>query len=169
MKPSQSIMRAFRAIVRDRCKERQKEVTHVSGRLEQRVKDLGIKKDRLLDLLIEKTIKEDDYKEKMRRIDEEAESAKRENALATEAPAMDVDRILDFAGKMLPRSDKAWRQMNAWQRQVFQKAVFPAGIRFDGKKFGTAETSWIFKALEGTKAPKSKVASPRGFEPLSPP
>jgi hypothetical protein len=65
--------------------------------------------------------------------DEEHGSDKRVKAHATETLEMDECRILDFAGKMLPHSGESWRRMNAGQRQVPQKAIFPAGIRFYGR------------------------------------
>jgi hypothetical protein len=48
---------------------------------------------------------------------------------------LDVEGILAFAERVLPRAADLWVQASLEQRQRFQQLFFPEGIAFDGKRF----------------------------------
>ena len=48
---------------------------------------------------------------------------------------LDVEGILAFAERVLPRTADLWVQASLEQRQRFQQLFFPEGIAFDGKGF----------------------------------
>ena len=48
---------------------------------------------------------------------------------------LDVEGILAFAERVLPRAADLWVQASLEQRQRFQLLFFPEGIAFDGKRF----------------------------------
>jgi hypothetical protein len=53
---------------------------------------------------------------------------------------LDVEGILAFAERSLPRAADLWVQASLDQRQRFQQLFFPDGIAFDGNRFiGTAQ------------------------------
>jgi len=43
---------------------------------------------------------------------------------------------------------RAWTEANLVQRQQIQAAVFPEGVPFNGREFGTAPTCIAFMQLE---------------------
>ena len=47
--------------------------------------------------------------------------------------------------------------------------VFPDGLTFDGSAFGTAVTCLAFAQLPTSASAEAGLASPTGFEPVSPP
>jgi hypothetical protein len=48
---------------------------------------------------------------------------------------LDVEGILAFAERVLPRASDLWVQASLEQRQRFQQLFFPDGIAFDGNRF----------------------------------
>jgi hypothetical protein len=48
---------------------------------------------------------------------------------------LDVEGILAFAERILPRAADLWVQASLEQRQWFQQLFFPDGIAFDGNRF----------------------------------
>jgi hypothetical protein len=61
---------------------------------------------------------------------------------------LDVEGILAFADRVLPRASDLWVQASLEQRQRFQRLFFPEGIAFDGNGFvGTRVTAPAFSYL----------------------
>ena len=48
---------------------------------------------------------------------------------------LDVEGILAFAERVLPRAADLWVQASFEQRQRFQQLFFPEGFAFDGNRF----------------------------------
>jgi hypothetical protein len=58
----------------------------------------------------------------------------------------DVEGILAFAERILPRSADLWVQASLDYRQRLQELFFPEGIAFDGIRFNrTAVTALLFR------------------------
>ena len=63
---------------------------------------------------------------------------------------LDVEGILAFAERVLPRAADLWVQASLEQRQRFQQLFFPDGIAFDGNRFvRTGVTAPAFSYLRG--------------------
>lgn len=61
---------------------------------------------------------------------------------------LDVEGILAFAERVLPRATDLWVQASLEQRQRFQQLFFPDGIAFDGNRFiGAGATALTFTWL----------------------
>jgi hypothetical protein len=61
---------------------------------------------------------------------------------------LDVEGILAFAERVLPRAADLWVQASLDQRQRFQQLFFPDGIAFDGNRLiGTGATAPVFSYL----------------------
>ena len=57
----------------------------------------------------------------------------------------DVEGILNFAERVLPRASDLWIQASLEQRQRLQRLFFPEGVAFSGKAFDrTVVTSSLF-------------------------
>ena len=80
---------------------------------------------------------------------------------------LDVEGILAFAERVLPRASDLWVQASLNQKQRLQQLFFGDGVAFDGKQFvRTAVTASAFKYLTAAQRPQNDVASPTGFEPV---
>jgi hypothetical protein len=63
---------------------------------------------------------------------------------------LDVEGILAFAERVLPRAADLWVQASLEQRQRFQQLFFPDGITFDGNRFvRTGATAPAFNYFRG--------------------
>jgi hypothetical protein len=73
---------------------------------------------------------------------------------------LDMEGILAFAERVLPRAADLWVQASLDQRQRFQQLFFPDGIAFDGNRFiGTGATAPGFSYC-GKSEPEMKIGSP---------
>jgi hypothetical protein len=72
---------------------------------------------------------------------------------------LDVEGILAFAERVLPRAADLWVQASLEQRQRFQQLFFPDGIAFDGKGFvGTRVTAPAFSYLRTIEGGNERMA-----------
>jgi hypothetical protein len=79
---------------------------------------------------------------------------------------LDVEGILAFAERILPRASDMWVQASLEYKQRLQQLFFPEGIAFDGNRFNrTAVTASLFKYLKAGEQAEESLASPAGFEP----
>ena len=86
---------------------------------------------------------------------------------AVDLEKLDVEGILAFAERVLPRASDLWVQASLNQKQRLQQLSFGEGVAFDGKQFvRTAVTANAFKYLTAVENPQNEVASPTGFEPV---
>ena len=75
----------------------------------------------------------------------------------------DVEGILAFAERLLPRASDLWIQASLEQRQRLQRLFFPDGVAFSGKAFDrTVVTSSLFEYL------RPLDGSNRQLEPTDP-
>jgi hypothetical protein len=69
---------------------------------------------------------------------------------STELEELDVEGILAFAERVLPRAADLWVQAQLDQRQRFQQLFFPEGLAFDGERLvGTGATAPAFSYFAG--------------------
>ena len=59
----------------------------------------------------------------------------------------DVAGVLAFAEHLLTNIGTAWLEASLAQRQQIQQAIFPEGLPFDWREFGTAPTCLAFSCL----------------------
>ena len=87
---------------------------------------------------------------------------------ASEVEDLDVEGILAFAERILPRAADLWVQSSLDQRQRFQRLFFPEGMAFDGSAFvGTATTATAFSYLRGIEPGNEGVVDLTGIEPVT--
>ena len=87
-----------------------------------------------------------------------------------ELEKFDVEGILAFAERVLPRASDLWVQASLEQRQRLQQLFFPDGVAFDGKRFvRTGVSTHAFKYLTPDLPVENNLASLTGFEPVLPP
>ena len=88
-----------------------------------------------------------------------------EHAVAVEK--IDVEGILAFAERVLPRASDLWVQASLDQRQRLQQLFFPEGIAFDGKQFvRTGVAANAFRYLTAVESSQSNLASLKGLDPF---
>ncbi len=79
---------------------------------------------------------------------------------------LDVEGILAFAERILPRASDLWVQSSLDYKQRLQQLFFPEGIAYDGNRFNrTAVTAPLFKYLAPSESADERVVSRLGIEP----
>ena len=132
----------------------------------ERVSELRRKLERLEEAFIyERSINQPTYERQRDRIQEELTLAELELHEAL-IENIDVEGILGFAEHLLSNAARAWMEASLEQRQQIQSAIFPEGLPFDGRDFGTAPTCLAFKQLGKSYATENGLASPPGFVAL---
>ena len=72
----------------------------------------------------------------------------------------DVEGILNFAERVLPRASDLWIQASLEQRQRLQRLFFPEGVAFSGKAFDrTVVTSSLFEDLRPPDASNENLVA----------
>jgi hypothetical protein len=73
---------------------------------------------------------------------------------------LDVQGILAFAERILPRASDLWVQASLDCKQRLQRLFFPEGIAFDGNRFNrTAATAPLFKYLAPSESADEKMVT----------
>jgi hypothetical protein len=81
---------------------------------------------------------------------------------------LDVEGILAFAERILPRASDLWVQSSLDYKQRLQALFFPEGIAFDGNRFNrTAITAPLFNYLAPSERADEKMVSRVGIEPTT--
>src|SRR5262249_36622171 len=81
---------------------------------------------------------------------------------------LDVEGILAFAERVLPRAADLWVQASLDQRERLQQLFCPDGIAFDGNRFiGTGATVPAFSYLRGIETGNEGLVDQTGFEPVT--
>ena len=118
--------------------------THSDSCRRQRDEEARLSRRRFL---FQRSIDIETYERHSERLREELRLA-RIAKHTTELEDLDVEGILAFAERVLPRAAVLWVQAQLDQRQRFQLLFFPEGIAFDGERFlGTAATAPAFNYL----------------------
>ena len=79
---------------------------------------------------------------------------------------LDVQGILAFAERILPRASDLWVQASLEYKQRLQQLFFQDGIAFDGNRFNrTAVTAPLFNYLTPSDSADERVVSPEGIVP----
>ena len=79
---------------------------------------------------------------------------------------MDVEGLLAFAERILPRAADLWVQSSLDHKQRLQALFFPEGIAFDVSGFNrTAVTAPFFSYLRASASDDERMVARDGIEP----
>jgi site-specific DNA recombinase len=168
LQPSAGYMRLLKDSVVKVWKERQSAVQSDLHAAEQSRQKLQKKLDRLDEaFLFERSIDIDTYDRHADRVREQMTLLKIDEH-TSKLEEMDVEGILAFAERVLPRAADLWVQASLDQRQRLQQLFFPQGVAFDGNGFvGTAVTAPAFSYLRPAEGGGERMVDQTGIEPVT--
>jgi hypothetical protein len=136
-----------------------------AAEIERRVKAIQQKLDRLDEAyLFAQMIDLTSYERQRDKLREEMTLAQIDHH-AESIEQLDVQGILAFAERILPRASDLWVQASLDQKQRLQQLFFPEGVAFDGSVFNrTAITALFFKYLAPSEIADEKMVSCGGIE-----
>lgn len=146
--------------------QRRAETKDRSAEQQKRVKGIQQKLDRLDEaFLFAQSIDGKTYERQRDRLREELTLAQIDHH-ADVIDELDVQGILAFAERILPRASDLWVQASLDYKQRLQALFFPEGIAYDGDRFNrTAVTAPLFNYLAPSERADEKMVSPEGIEP----
>jgi site-specific DNA recombinase len=165
LQPTPGYMR----LVKDRIlcvwEQRRSEAKNRTAEQERRVKVIQQKLDRLDEaFLYSESIDLTSYGRQRDKLREEMTLAKIDHTEAVDE--LDVEGILAFAERILPRASGLWVQASLDYKQRLQQLFFPEGIAYDGNRFNrTTATAPLFKYLAPSESADEKMVSRTGIEP----
>ncbi len=167
LQPTPGYMRLIKDRILYAWEERRAEARDRTADVERRVKSVRRKLDRLDEaFLYAESIDLPTYIRQRDKLREELTLSQIDHH--TEAvDELDVEGVLAFAERILPRAADLWVQAPLDYKQRLQQLFFPEGIAYDGHRFiRTAVTASLFRYLEPGERAEESVASPTGFEPV---
>jgi hypothetical protein len=168
LQPTPGYMRLLKESVLQIWKARKAAVRNEVANAERTAKAIQDKLDRLDEaFLFERSIDIDTYDRHAEKLREELTLA-RIDRHSGQLEELDVEGILAFAERILPRASDLWVQASLDQRQRFQQLFFPDGIAFDGNRFvGTGVTAPAFSYLREMRTENKGLVDLTGIEPVT--
>jgi site-specific DNA recombinase len=166
--PTTGYMRLLKESVLHVWRERKSSVEADLADAEHRAKVIQQRLDRLDEaFLFARSIDIDSYdrqRDKLR----EALTLLSIDRHASQVEELDVEGVLAFAERVLPRAADLWIQAALDQRQRLQQLFFPEGIPFSGKSFDrTAVTACAFRYLKPIAEQEKGLVDQTGIEPVT--
>jgi site-specific DNA recombinase len=163
-------MAGYMRLIKDRILlvwgQRRAEARDRTAEQERRVKAIQQKLDRLDEaFLFAQSIDATSYERQRDRLREELTLAQIDHH-AEAVDELDVQGILAFAERVLPRASDLWVQASLDYKQRLQQLFFPEGIAYDGIRFNrTAAMAPLFNYLAPSESADEKMVSRLGIEP----
>ncbi len=166
--PTPGYMRLLKESVLRVWHDRKASVKEEVASADHRTKAIQQKLDRLDDAFIYKeSIDLGTYERQRDRLREELTLVEIDRH-GSKVEEFDVEGILNFAERVLPRASDLWIQASLEQRQRLQRLFFPEGVAFSGKSFDrTVVTSSLFEYLRPLDGPKENLVDLTGIEPVT--
>ena len=157
------------AVVEDAWKDRRREALVIAKRLEARMSDLVVKRNRLFDAyFFDARIDQSTYEQQVTRVDQEVAEAQVQLD-GVQVPEIDLSRTLAFAQTLLEDLPGCWNRLNWQQKPPFFRALYPTGLTYEDGNIGTAQTPWLLVQIGAASSRDNGLAPPTGFEPVFPP
>jgi len=159
--PKQSLMDRFRSVVTVVWQKRHSERERERDRALERKSALEKRRQRVIDLLVEGTLKKFEYEDQMIQIGTAMQEVERhiQSTLISEA---DLERLLDFSEWLLERVRGIWNAAELPNKLRLQQALFRNGLTLPADGFGTAQHPFFFKSSTLLTDVPDDLASPGG-------
>jgi hypothetical protein len=166
LQPTPGYMRLVTDRILHVWEQRRAEANDRTTEQQRRVRAIQQKLDKLDEaFLYSETIDATTYGRQRDRLREELTLAKIDHH-AEAVEELDVEGILAFAERILPRASDLWVQASLDYKQRLQLLFFPEGIAFDGNRFNrTAATAPLFNYLAPSEGADERVVGQTGIEP----
>ena len=161
IQPKEEILELFEKIIVDVWKDKKKESLGEKSRLEKKLGKLQLERKKIDSLVIGEVFDKDTYRENVERVQEEIMVLKIE-LNETSIELNDIESCLNYCKFFLSNCASLWVGAKLDLRQRFQNLIFPEGICYDGKAFGTAPLSFIFKYLQQLRTKELHLAPRAG-------
>jgi hypothetical protein len=162
VQPSEGYLRLFREIVLDVWNQRRSDASRLRQEVQLRADRLRRRLDRVEEaFLYDQSIDRQSYERQRDKLRSDIVLAELEAGDA-KSDEIDVEELLAFAEGALTKIALLWNEAPVDRKRRLQSLIFPEGLEFDGRSFGTARTCLAFTTLGASSNHESGVASPTG-------
>jgi site-specific DNA recombinase len=165
MAPDAGSMDEIKETIRTVWQQRKGDAEELRSVLKRKLTQVELRKNALVDKYADGKVDDDTYAETAARYTSEIDSIRAE-LRGTELEHLELERVLEFADRIILRPARFWVESTLYQKVRLLKTLFPGGIEFDGKEFETVSTPLFFSLLEKDLNDDYGLASPTGFEPV---
>ncbi|MHB0970353.1 MAG: recombinase family protein [Thermoanaerobaculia bacterium] len=167
--PEPKMFRLFQKVVQSRYLNLRMEAESLSKRNAGELQQIRDKKSRLLDGWMSGVISDGDFKGERSKLEDSEQRIMQRTVDGVAISKTTLDDLLRTAEDVLRNPAKLWENGDLTTRLRIQAVLFPQKLTFADEKFGTVVTARIFSELIAHRRVENDLASPTGFEPVSPP
>ncbi len=138
-----------------------------ANKMRSKIKELNDHQTALIDKNLKGVLTDDVLKQQLDRIDKEIASLHITLASVSDNE-IDANEVISFCEDYLTKPSVVWEEAGISSKLKLQRFQFPSNVTFDGEKFGTTETSILFKAKSAFGNADSTLVDPTGLEPATP-
>ena len=155
------------AVVEPAYQERTATTAAAHSDLMARMADLDLKRDRLVDVYLDRGIDPVTYERQSARLDRE-QADLRDRIEAARPIEVDLASTIAFASTLLDDLPGCWNRLDAQQRPNFVSALYPTGLVYADGSMGTTQTPWWMTPFGADPGGREDLVPPTGFEPVLP-
>ena len=162
-----STMALFKAMLTESWTRQHADTVLEQAAAMTQIDQLEKRKKLLLDKLLNGTIDDATYRNKVLELDTEIsmQKAQKHDAAVEE---MEIGNVIDAAGAMLTDVRNLWARLDLENRHRFLRVLFGSQVAYTKElNFRTSASASIHKLFHVSEGQKTKMAPPRGFEPRS--
>ena len=161
--PSKRYEKLFKEIVLDIWKTNYKKADEQTKRITSDIEALQQQRQEVFDLHRSHVYNDDEFLEQKNRLNQQIQE---KNVLLMDAhtESFNMDEVLTYTFNAIRTITHNWLQESYERKLRFQKILFKEKPEFDGKKFGTAKLSLVYKLNQESLVEKSNLVPPTRFE-----
>ena len=168
LSPTKGLLNAFKLVIKDVYDEKLGDSEKEIAALDKKLRQAEKRKSKLMDLMLDDVISEDDFSDKNDTL--KAEITDLSWTISEKRMAFtQLQSVIDTTFATLQHIDKTWLNSDPATRRLIQNALFPSGLVYTKNgEFRTPEVTKAFNILELFDRDESHLVSPPGFEPRLP-
>ena len=166
LSPKPDEARLFRAVVTDAWQKKQNEIGQDMAQFDKQIQKAEDEKQKVIDLAKRGVLDDETAKDELTKAKEKI-ALLRIQRNEFQIDEFDLEAGLNFCLFFMENVHRLWHEATLAQKIKFQEMVFPKGVTYDYKTFGTTEIASIYELKQAISDKKSTMVPSGGFEPPS--
>ena len=162
--PSGKYEKMFKAVVVDIWQSNYKKLDEQNARVRNEVSLLEAERQKVFDFHRSGKYSDEEFSDQKNKINY-AIDAKHLLIRESRVEEFNMEESLAYCFDYVRTTAKTWNEAEYTVKLRFQKMIFKEKIKYDGKKFGTAKLSQVYKINKEYAGKKSNLVALRGIEP----
>ena len=164
LSPKAGDARLFKSVVTDAWQKKQNEIGQDIALFDKQIQKAEDEKQKVIDLAKRGVLDDETAKDELAKAKEKI-ALLRIQRNEYQIDEFDLEAGLNLCLFFMENVHRLWHEANLTQKIKFQEMVFPKGVTYDYKTFGTKEIASIYELKQAISEKKSTMVPRRGFEP----